>query len=154
MRSRRRIGERRYRVNLKGTQCVYCGERADTKDHFPPYSWSSTGFLLPACTECNVMAGDRWPDNFEMRVKVVKESLRWKYRHVLKTSRWADAQLNDIGYTLRTAVEPWREQRKIMVERLDWSAEAYIVSIDHNNAFTPIIARRAAADSSRRILAF
>jgi DNA invertase Pin-like site-specific DNA recombinase len=44
-------------VRSRGDQCVYCGERADSDEHFPPTSYRNLGYILPACRECNSFAG-------------------------------------------------------------------------------------------------
>ena len=52
----------RYRVY--GDRCVYCGEAATDRDHFPPRPYCC-GYLLPACESCNNTAASWHPFNFE-----------------------------------------------------------------------------------------
>ena len=77
-----------FRRRIRGNQCVYCGLSADTEDHFPPQSLTHLGVLLPACRECNSMAGTEWCFDFELRCAYVKDKLRKKYQKVLQTPDW------------------------------------------------------------------
>ena len=69
---RRKFDERRvaglFRFIDNGGICVYCGVRSTTKDHFAPVSVVSSliglespdrQYLIPACGECNCIAGSR-----------------------------------------------------------------------------------------------
>lgn len=53
------------RVRLSGDWCVYCGQVAETVEHFPPKSYCLDGLLMPACKECNSLAGTDWLTDVE-----------------------------------------------------------------------------------------
>ena len=55
------------RTRIPGDVCVYCGDAAQTMEHFPPKSVTSRGFLLPSCRECNVLAACEWSFDFEKK---------------------------------------------------------------------------------------
>jgi hypothetical protein len=71
---------------IKGDRCIYCGEAATCRDHFPPYTVEPVkGWLLPSCTECNLLAGDRHPYSFKKRATYVRDMLAHRYKRLLET---------------------------------------------------------------------
>ena len=124
-----------HRIKLHGYRCVYCGEAADSMDHFPPVSYGLHGFLLPACRECNCIAGTKYPLNFEGRMHHVKKRLRQKYKRHLLTPEWTKDEISELGYNLQEGTDLWQKQKQIAKERIAWNALAYLSSIDHNNDF-------------------
>jgi hypothetical protein len=102
-----------FRDRLKGERCCYCGERATCEDHFPPRSATYVGVILPACHECNALAGTEYPFEFKKRAELVKEKLGQRYQC---------------------------ESPEYDRERLAWNAIAYIASIDHNSVFADYVA--------------
>jgi len=123
------------RLRIKGPLCVYCGGTANTDEHFPPASLTPNGYLLPACRECNSIAGTTWATDFEERTRHVKAKLRLKYRSHLETPEWSTEEKDELGYNLRKVVELWQTQKTVLNERLAWNAVAYLLSIDHNSVF-------------------
>lgn len=63
------------RKHTHGAFCVYCGSRAQTKEHFPPASISRSGWVFPCCYECNSLAGTAHAADFDKRVQYVKNKL-------------------------------------------------------------------------------
>jgi hypothetical protein len=125
----------RLRKTIEGRYCVYCGEIASCQDHFPPISVTRIGLLLPACHECNGLAGTDWSSDFWERCELVKNKLRGRYARWLNTPDWDDEEIAELGYNLRTNVTAWQEQKKIARTRIAWNAEPYLASIDHNSYF-------------------
>ena len=123
------------RRSILGYQCTYCGDTATTKDHFPPASYCLSGWLLPACSECNCFAGTAWPIEFEYRANHVKRRLREKYHRVLRTPDWSSEELAELGPNLRNEAIRWVLKKRHVQERLAWSAVIYLDSIDHHNVF-------------------
>lgn len=115
-----------YRIRLRGIFCIYCGELAQCYDHFPPYSATYSGFLLPACNECNALAGTEYPFEFESRARFVRERLEQKYKRVLDTPEWSKGELNKLGRGLKDSVKAWEELRKIVLRRIAWNAISYL----------------------------
>ena len=135
--------EREFRITLHGRLCVYCGETATELDHFPPKCHTPHGFLLPACGECNRLAGAAWPDHFEQRASMVRDKLRKRYRKAIGTPEWSRGEIRALGWTLRTGVLKWRTTMEVAKRRVAWNALSYLVSIDRNNDFVPIFAEDA-----------
>lgn len=117
------------RTKLGGRLCVYCGMVADTFDHFPPRSYTRHGFLLPACRECNVVAGTHHPTDFDKRAEHVKQSLARRHKKALHFPVWETDDIEALGYSMRKNVKSWQERRRIAHARLVWNAVAYILSI-------------------------
>jgi hypothetical protein len=119
------------RIKIDGERCVYCGERATCFDHFPPYSVERfRGWLLPACAECNALAADRCPYDFEARAMYVKRELIARYRPLLESAALRASEVAELGRGLRGMVERWAAQRAILRQRTAWSAIAYLATID------------------------
>jgi hypothetical protein len=129
------------RKRIKGLFCVYCGEDAESDDHFPPKSLTPLGLLLPCCKECNAIAGTMWSCDFEERCQYVKDKLRTRYQKQLKTPSWSQDELDELDYNMRQVASQWQEQRDRIHKRLAWNAHTYLSSIDHNNYFAQFYAR-------------
>lgn len=128
----------RFRKRIYGSQCVYCGERPTTLDHFPPAVHCRAGFLLPACSECNMFAGDRWATNFPMRLKHVKDKIRLRYKRLLKTPAWAAEEIAELGYSIAKSIGHFSLKTAVLKERLAWDGLSYVASIDHCGDFLPL----------------
>jgi hypothetical protein len=138
------------RKTLRGYRCIYCGLTADNLDHFPPQSLTNLGWLLPACRECNTLAGTAWSFDWEARCRFVKTRLREKYRKELGTPEWADDEINTLGKNLKSKVTPWRERQKLIRERLAWNVESYLLLIDHTNDFAKWLAEIASTTGNEK----
>lgn len=104
------------RRHLHGQWCVYCGEPATAQDHFPPRSYSHGGWIIPACLECNGMAGIEWSQAFIQRCRHVRQRLLVRYTHGKELGKW-----------------PNRNRR--LNARLAWNVATYLQSIDPNSDF-------------------
>jgi hypothetical protein len=123
-------------IRIEGLSCVYCGELADTTEHWPPRSCEPTkGFLLPACRECNTLAGDACPFDFYPRVTYVRRAIRRKYRKQLRIPDWEAIDLNKLSYRLRRNIKACLKLKSTVVNRLAWNVEAYLCAIDHGSDF-------------------
>lgn len=131
-------GENLLRTRLRGFDCLYCGEVAETEEHFPPSSHSALGFILPACRECNSFAGTEWPDDFEARAQHVKGKLAQRYAKEIATPEWRDDELRQLGPNLRREAIRWRKRCEIARRRIVWNAIVYLLFIDRNNDFVVI----------------
>jgi hypothetical protein len=130
------VGER---IRVIGERCVYCGERATCWDHFPPYAVDRVrGWLLPSCGECNGIAGDRHPYDFEARAAYVNRTLISRWRPVLDSTPWLPAELRELGRGLSDSIEPLAHARLIARERVRWNAVAYLATLGHGRRFIPI----------------
>lgn len=120
---------------IKGDQCVYCGDLANTEEHFPPKSFSARGVILPCCKECNVLAGTLHPNNFEKRAEYVKNRLRKRYRSKMNAGHFTVDEIDEFSGNLKRSVNLWQNQKRVARTRIAWNALAYIGSIDRNNDF-------------------
>jgi len=126
------------RIRIRGARCVYCGETAQTDEHFPPACVSPYGYVLPACRECNRFAGTEFSYDFEQRCLSVKRKIRKKYIKQLETPDWSNDEVAEIGYNLRRMVTKWQRLKPIIQQRLAWSVPAYLGLIDHRSVFVPV----------------
>ena len=110
-------GERGPFYNL----CVYCGDPATCRDHYPPLNRISDYeslnlareyyLLIPSCTHCNSVLGDSLQTTFPERVEALKDKLEAKFTRV---QEWDDDEVLELGPTLRSyvAVETAKDQKK------------------------------------------
>lgn len=87
------------------------------------------GFLLPACRECNGLAGTDYPYNFSARAALVKSKLRNKYSRLINTPEWSQDEIRELGRNLKTSVKGWANKRTVVMRRLAWNPIAYIAGI-------------------------
>lgn len=130
--------EQRWR--LSGALCVYCGEGANTVDHWPPRSFGDYGLLLPACRECNLLAGVKYPTSLRERITEVKYALRRKYIKYMSIPEWSDDELCRMGKTLRSSIVTGLETKRRISRRIAWNAAAYLLSIDSSSVFAQLVA--------------
>lgn len=136
------------RIRIWSARCVYCGEPADSDEHFPPQSHSDHGYILRACVECNTIATDKWPDLFDKRVAYVKAQLRKRNAKLLRTPEWTTDELSALGHGLRTEVLRCLPRLATIKQRLAWNAAAYIASVDHSSVFVPESVDRKTIESA------
>lgn len=118
------------RIRIDGKYCVYCGEVADTEEHFPPKSVTNNGYLFPCCRECNSLAGDREPHDFDKRINLVKTALYDRNKGVLKAAPWSDEELEGLQGRLKKYVSDLEKDRRRAQARLSFNPRAYLGSID------------------------
>lgn len=117
------------RRRINGERCVYCGSRSESDEHFPPESYGDFGYILPACRECNSLAGTAYPTSFVERAKFVQEKLR------SRAPRFTFSSELTIADVLALPEESWigqlqAEREKIAYrERVAWDALAYVATL-------------------------
>lgn len=136
MRGKNRFNDK-YRLSIAGDWCVYCGELATQRDHFPPAICEQWGYLLPVCRECNQLAGTWWPYDFELRTGVVKAKLRSRGQRLLETPDWSKDEIAELTGNTRREVQRWQKRKEKLVKRLAWPALEYLYSIDQASVFVP-----------------
>lgn len=134
-----RFAHNRSRIRIEGSLCVYCGQNANTDEHFPPASKTNFGVLLPACLECNNFAGTEHGLDFKKRVQHVKSMLHKKYKTILAMPNWDGDDLDELSGNLKRGVIRWQNQKRIAHSRIAWNVESYLASIDLNNDFARIV---------------
>jgi hypothetical protein len=87
------------------TSCVYCGQTANTVDHFIPISKETKHqqgqFEVPCCSECNSSSRDRLFETFH-------EKLSWLLARALLKGR---ARLETLSLTLPLVDDALKHQR-------------------------------------------
>lgn len=112
-------------------RCVYCGITADTTDHFIPLSFQRTGprragretqrhNLIPACGECNSIASDLVFSFLGEKRLYIQHRLRKRYKRVLNTPTWTEAELREMGPGLRGGIRRNMYAKAITILRLDY----------------------------------
>lgn len=113
--------------------CFYCGDPAECFDHVPPIcrvsDYESFGLAhprylkVPACHECNTLAGSEVQESILERNEVVKAALRRKHRRVLASPEWdADDFANAaLRGRLRHYVKSRTNRVSTILARLDYS---------------------------------
>lgn len=118
-----------FRIRLRGEFCLYCGMIADTGDHFPPVNWGRTGVIIPACRECNSLAGTNHPLDLELRVDHVKNKLRKRHKKALNMPVWDADDLCGVRGNMRRDVNFWQEKRRVAHARVTWGYKPYLATI-------------------------
>ncbi len=107
-----------------GDSCVYCGQEAEVLDHAYPASRepglapSGMLILVPACTECNGIAGYKVHLTIEDRRDDVQNRLKEKYKKLLMMPDWTDEELGHLKGRLRESVINNLEARRRMRLRI------------------------------------
>lgn len=88
------------RTNMYEFTCTYCGMPCATFDHFPPlkhaHAVGSGHIIVPACKECNDMAGDSFQETLEDRINYVKDKIYKKYAHKFSWGTWNDPEVREV----------------------------------------------------------
>lgn len=128
------------RVSMRGSLCIYCGEIAETAEHFPPASVTMKGYLFSACKECNNFASDESPFNIEDRMAYVKSKITKRYRHLQRAHEYNEDEYNedeleDFEGNLKKVCLLWSEAKNSIAKRLAWSVQDYFDHIEQGNPF-------------------
>lgn len=148
-----RVGNRFWdtqRVRLDGLDCVYCGEPANAREHFPPATYGAWGFILPSCGECNSLANTEHPLDWGARVDHVKAGLRRKGQRLLDTPDWSAEEIKELGPIMRGEATRWQRRKRRLQQRLAWNADVYIASIDPFSDFVPNPVARESITSNEK----
>ena len=127
-------------VDENANPCYYCGDPADTVDHVVPRSViesiTDSGvddliaaalrrrrrLLVPACRECNTLAGAKYHETLAERTDYVRERLARKYRKALAMPDWSASELVDLSDGLRGLVINGLYERDLIRRRLRYRA--------------------------------
>jgi hypothetical protein len=101
--------------------CAYCGEYASDVEHVVPRVSRLPTWTVPACHECNAIAGGTVFASFEDKAQFIKDYLAHKYRHVLDSPEWDEDELAEMGHNLRSKIAAAETARKIMQQRISWA---------------------------------
>lgn len=141
---------------LSGEQCVYCGEQARDLDHVIPQAVTGTIFssiidiTVPACQECNLIAGYHLHSSLNQRRTFIKARLKKKYKRDLNFPDWTHEELEELGCAMRLNVEQAIRRKKRIQARL-----AFVPHVDKLSSAAAIgrdsVMRNVATRITRRI---
>jgi hypothetical protein len=136
--------------------CVYCGDKATTKDHFIPVSaeymisdLKSTykcKVLLPACSNCNNIAGNRVFNTFSQKQKYIQGRIRDKNRDLLRAGLWTKEELGELGPSLQKYIESSLRELISIERRINWR-------IIDNPAYAKIVRLNSRQESTGKFFA-
>ena len=118
-----------YSVIENDGTCVYCGQRANSLDHFVPYSVAIVlmeflpiggKYLLPACRECNSIAGDKVFYTVNEKRSYIQGRLKEKYSLIYDIPEWTESELEEMGYNLQTYIRSSLGSRQWIEDRIKW----------------------------------
>ena len=76
----------------KGYSCYYCGEPAETLDHFIPKKEGGTNNeenLIPSCKRCNKLKGFRTLEHFrELDMRRINKMPKFTQEHIIFLKRY------------------------------------------------------------------
>ncbi len=75
---------------------------------------------VPACTECNSLAGAKLFITVGAKRRWLKKRLRARYAKLLEAPAWSEAEIAELGFELRTHVERGQEAKRLTLMRLRW----------------------------------
>lgn len=118
-------------MSWEACPCAYCGDPATHEDHVYPIASFAKLYrmgaplppdeillIVPACRECNMLAGDRVFYTFEGKRGHIKEKLFKRYKRVMSIPYWDPEEIAELRGNLQRYVGAGATQRDIMLERL------------------------------------
>jgi hypothetical protein len=94
-------------------RCLYCGEPANTREHYPPVSrvadYMALGHdfyvIFGACSDCNSIAAADLDETIFDRIERVKDKIAARGRKYTKIPDWDQSELDELSDFLREDVE-------------------------------------------------
>lgn len=125
-------------TKIAGDLCVYCGEAREAYDHVMPYSWAEAGIvteihssawaLVPACTECNMIASGRLFTSFPEKYNFIKLRLTERYQPSINSiKKWTIEEINELGPGLRSSILSLLDESCRAISRINWEIPATIL---------------------------
>lgn len=115
---------------FKAKPCIYCGDIANSRDHFIPRAfvkriedlgWADKdNIIVPACTECNSTAGSKVFATISEKRKYIHEQYKKKYKKLLEMPSWTEDELEEYGHSLRTHIKHSLTAKDEIRARLRW----------------------------------
>lgn len=110
--------------------CVYCGNPASQIDHVHPQAAHpneanphTAGLLVPACGECNRIAGARIFKTLSHKREWIHWKLRRKHRRALALPYWSDQEKSELGPTLRDNLEVALKVQWVLRQRVAYKCD-------------------------------
>lgn len=107
--------------------CAYCKALATDREHVVPFSFLHAGkhgyhhndLIVPSCRECNSLSGNEVFENFWDKKQFIHKRLSTKYRSILKSEDWTDAEIKEMKGELKRIVVFTEELKTILRIRLE-----------------------------------
>lgn len=123
-----------YKLKFRwSSACVYCGEPANSKDHVLAISWSTALnlsalngetnqaiTLVPACIECNDLAGSTPTLTVKAKRALIHKKLRTKYKNLIEMPDWDQDEINQTHGRLKQSIIAALKKRQIIWNRVTW----------------------------------
>lgn len=110
--------------------CLYCGLDGNTWDENAPPSIFNVAYRIareshidmriPICRECSRLSDWRAFRTPEEKRRCIRAELRSKYGSNLNTADWHEEEVEDLGYTLGTAVKAGVASKQKLLRRMTW----------------------------------
>lgn len=121
-------------VTFEAVPCAYCGLPADTEDHVTPLAFYHAGLevvdmsemrlaLVPACRECNLIAGSHVFPTVLQKRRYIQERLRCRYKKLLEIPEWSEDDLDELSLSLARYVRRSLRLREIIWRRITYRAQ-------------------------------
>lgn len=108
--------------------CFYCGELGSTDDHCPPLKAAGslprseyTFIIVPACGECNGLLSALPLYTLEARLAHIAATLPKRYAKVLATPTWDTDELDELGESLRSAIQHAMLDKARVLDRIEYA---------------------------------
>lgn len=118
-----------------GIPCTYCGQPANSRDHviakrmrevvelrygFMSKEASKVPDTVPACLECNSIAGAKLFLTISAKRRYIQIELRRRYSKLLKSPNWTKKELDEIDHGLRSYIITCLNQKIILLDRISY----------------------------------
>ena len=119
------------------SSCVYCGNKADTKDHIPPLAWMECLgpdwfedkrmliIWVPSCKECNTALRDNKLFTIRERTGWLIDHYMRKYDKLATVPVWTKEQISELRGRLKQSIEQFAFYQVGIDRRLQILEENY-----------------------------
>ena len=105
--------------------CAYCGMPAQDREHVVPKSLRVGSWIVPACKECNNLAGAEPFETFADKRDFIRDRLGQRYARILKAPEWDRSETAELGPGLRPFIRQGELMRRLVRARMDWCVEGF-----------------------------
>lgn len=118
-------------ISLKGYECFYCGQNAETVDHIPPLSLVETfpsydRLLVRSCGICNMLLGGRPFLSLMTRCDYLIQRYQKRWRKDIDMPNWSDSEIDELNGQLKRRIiigMKRKERAKLVMDYLFWRME-------------------------------
>lgn len=119
--------------------CMYCGASAECREHVVPVSYLSFArsyneklvWLVPACNNCNSLAGPFIAFSIPEKAKYVMSRFKLKYKKILNYPEWTEEEMKSIDYGLKEMVWAGIVAKRVAKERLSVLEKTCNLPVDY-----------------------